>query len=203
MQAARPLPDIAYLMTITQCDELPRLRVKKGEWEDLGAQLQDTPIKNVPDVWDVDYENYLASFKTSLFLQAWMDEATEDQILERFGMPPGEVYNRLKTAEWLCYAGREIARLLQKKDVANNWNKIVLRTKHGVREELLQLVALKGIGRARARLLYKNKIKNVTDVKKVPDKILSEILGPRVAKNVKSDIEMPAQRKMRSGLARI
>ncbi len=199
VEAARPLPDIGYLMTITQCAELePRLRVKKPEWEDIVTALKDSPIKNVPEVWDVDYEDYLAAFKTSLMLQEWMDEATEDKVLERFGIPPGEVYNKISSAEWLCYAGKEIALLLQRKDIANRWNRLLLRVHHGVREELLELVELKGIGRARARVLFKNKIKTIGDVKKTPEPILAEILGPKIAKTVKGDLEKAAMRRSRS-----
>lgn len=190
VKACRALPDIAYLMTITQCAEMqPLLRPKKVEYEDLAAQLQDTPIKNVPEAWSVDYDDYLAAFKTSLFLQAWMDEASEDQLLERFGIPPGEAYNKISSAEWLCYAGRELALLLQKKDVANNWNRLLLRVHHGVREELLQLVKLKGIGRARARMLFKSRIKSAADVRRTPEHILAEILGPKIARSLKEEAE--------------
>ncbi len=78
--------------------------------------------------------------------------------------------------------------ILEKKDVANDYNKLLLRIKHGVKKELLFLVQLKGIGRVRARLLWHNKVRTIADLKKISDRALAEIIGPNIAKQIKEEI---------------
>jgi len=60
--------------------------------------------------------------------------------------------------------------------------------KYGVREELLPLLRLEQIGRVRARKLYNNKIKDIGDVKKADFLKLVQILGEKVALNVKKQV---------------
>lgn len=180
--------DVEYMMTINKCVEmLPLLRVKKDEYEDLSDSA--SVLNNVPDLWDVDYAEFLSSFKTALLFSEWIDERTEDQILEKFDIPPGELYTKMRNAEWMLYAYKELAILLEKKNVANRLNKLNLRIKHGVKEDLLKLVMLKGIGRARARKLWHAKIRTTEDIKKVNPDILAEILGPAVARKIKEEVK--------------
>ncbi|MFB3151967.1 MAG: helix-hairpin-helix domain-containing protein, partial [Nitrosopumilaceae archaeon] len=61
---------------------------------------------------------------------------------------------------------------------------------YGIREELTELVKIKGIGRIRARKLYKNGIKDPEDLSKIPVKKLAEIdkIGSTLADNIKSQL---------------
>ncbi len=63
-----------------------------------------------------------------------------------------------------------------------------LRLKYGVKEELLPLLKLKGIGRVRARAMYRNKIKSLGDVKKADISKLVQILGRKIAIDVKKQV---------------
>lgn len=178
--------DIHNLMTICQCVEMkPLLAVKKNEYEDIETALVKGDIE-APDVWDVEYEDFLSSFKTALMLKEWAEEAGEDRILDKYGVTPGELYNKVTNAEWMLYAASELALLLGIREIANNINKIKLQVKHGVKEELLKLVTLKGIGRVRARRLFSAGIKTPVDIKKTNEETLAKLLGPKIAKAVKS-----------------
>lgn len=177
------------LMMICQCEEMfPTLSVKKGEFEELENSIAAHDME-APDVWDVEYEDFLSSFKTALMLKEWIDESGEDKILDAFGVTPGELYNKLNNADWMLYAASELALLLNIKEIANNINKVRLQVKYGVREELLKLVALRGIGRVRARRLYKAGIKTAKDIKTTDEETLAKILGPKVAKEVRNSVE--------------
>ena len=66
--------------------------------------------------------------------------------------------------------------------------KLRIRLKFGVREELLGLLRLKNIGRVRARKLYYNKIKTIEDVKKCDLMKLVQILGKKIAIDVKEQV---------------
>ena len=180
--------DINYFMDINKCSEMaPLLRVKKDEYDDINDELNGSSVKNVPEIWNIDYSDFLSSFKTALLFSYWIDEKTEDQIFDRYDIPPGELYNKIRNAEWMLYAYKELAVILDRKKIANKLNKLMLRIKHGVREDLLTLVMLKGIGRARARKLWKNRIRTVDDIKKVRIELLVEILGPQLARKIKEE----------------
>jgi len=150
--------------------------------------LNGSSVKNVPEIWNIDYSDFLSSFKTALLFSYWIDEKTEDQIFDRYDIPPGELYNKIRNAEWMLYAYKELAVILDRKKIANKLNKLMLRIKHGVREDLLTLVMLKGIGRARARKLYNSNIRTVSELKKVDIKDLSRILGEKVAEKVREQL---------------
>jgi helicase len=166
----------------------PLLYVKQNEEDEYATEIENHGLDNVPKLWDVEYRNFLAKLKTSLLFFDWMNEKTEDHILERFNLPPGELYNKIKNAEWMLFAARELALIMEKTSIANEFNRLLLRIKHGVKEELLPLVSLPNIGRVRARMLWHNKIRNISDIKKVPDSILSEIIGQKIAKKLKEEI---------------
>lgn len=195
IQELRVQHDIAYLMTINHCIEMyPTLAVRTNEYDEYSEELARSPLTNIPDVWDVDYDEYLCAFKTSNMFMDWANEMTEDRILDKYNMPPGELYNKTKNAEWLLYAARELAILLGRKEVANRVNKLMLRIKHGVAEELLSFIRLKGIGRVRARLLWSNRIRSISELKKIPMEILSEILGVKIARAIKEELNKPPEK---------
>lgn len=180
---------VQNLMMICQCDEMkPLLSVRKTEYEDVEYELVKADIE-APDVWDVEYEDFLSSFKTALMLKEWTNESGEDKILEKYGVTPGELYNKTTNAEWMLYAASELAVLLGIREIANNLNKVKLQIKHGVREELLKLVTLKGIGRARARKLYAAGIRTANDIKKTDENVLAKIFGPKIAKEIRQSAE--------------
>ncbi|MBI3190575.1 DEAD/DEAH box helicase [archaeon] len=89
--------NIDYLTIINQCTEMrPLLRVKNSD------DIEPSNLKiKVPDVWDIRYDDFLESYKTALMLTDWTNEITEDKLLERYGIAPGELYNKTSNAEWL------------------------------------------------------------------------------------------------------
>ncbi len=64
------------------------------------------------------------------------------------------------------------------------------RIVYGIKEELIELVKIKGIGRVRARILYKHGIKNLDELAKIPVNKLAEIdkIGSTLADNIKSEL---------------
>ena len=61
---------------------------------------------------------------------------------------------------------REIAKHIERPDLLEEFNDLRKRVVYGIREELLDLVRVKGIGRVRARVLFKHNIKNLDDLDK-------------------------------------
>ena len=66
--------------------------------------------------------------------------------------------------------------------------KLRLRVRYGVKEELLALIKLQGIGSVRARKLYAYGIKDLGDVKKADLTTLSQLLGKAVAESIQKQL---------------
>jgi len=66
--------------------------------------------------------------------------------------------------------------------------KLRLRLKYGIKEELLPLLKLKGIGRVRSRRMFNQGIKDLGDAKKVDVGQLAQIIGRKLANNVKEQL---------------
>jgi helicase len=66
-----------------------------------------------------------------------------------------------------------------------------LRIKHGIKSELIPLVQLEGIGRIRARALYKAGITSSTEIDKISESKLGSIpkIGVKLAKKLKNQIK--------------
>jgi helicase len=182
----------SYLHVISNTPEMqPMLQVRTGEWSELDeevAKREELFLQEIPDRFDLEYDDFLRSIKTALMFDAWINEATEDEILARFRCTPGELYTRLRNADWLVYALQEIALLLGYKPLLREIRKLRVRVQHGVKEELVPLVRLKQVGRVRARALYKAGLKNLRDLKKISYEGLSRLLGPRIAATIKEQL---------------
>jgi len=127
----------------------------------------------------------LKSVKMSLALNAWINEKTENYIFDKFNLMPGELYAKKDLCEWILYCAKEMAGKLNLKDIVKNIEKIRLRLKKGIKEELIPLTRIKNIGRVRARKLYENGIKNLRDIKKTDVKKLNRLLGKKLTLNLK------------------
>ncbi|MBU1704989.1 MAG: hypothetical protein KJ922_06510, partial [Nanoarchaeota archaeon] len=66
--------------------------------------------------------------------------------------------------------------------------KMRVRIKNGVKEELIPLLRLKGVGRVRARKLYNAKIRDVKELKSADLMKLVQLLGKSVALSVKEQV---------------
>ncbi|MBI4163263.1 MAG: hypothetical protein HY512_00240 [Candidatus Aenigmarchaeota archaeon] len=171
----------------------PLISAKKKDMEYIDEVLaanQDFLVDKIPNQWDIDYESYIDSIKTACFFTGWIEEYGEDRILETFGVTPGELRARLDTADWLLYSMSELALLLGLMDKLKYVKKVRVRIEYGIKEELLTLVKLKGVGRARARLLYNSGVRDLGDLKKIPLESLARIVGPKIAEDLKGQVEV-------------
>ncbi|MEM3796430.1 MAG: helix-hairpin-helix domain-containing protein, partial [Archaeoglobaceae archaeon] len=62
------------------------------------------------------------------------------------------------------------------------------RIRYGVKEELLELVSIRNIGRVRARKLYNSGIKTRRDILANPQKV-AKLIGEKIAEKVLRDID--------------
>ena len=182
----------SFLQMISHSLELrPLLRVKTKEYDKIQEELVKYDfhlLEEEPSLYEPEYDDFLNSIKTALFFNEWIDEKTEEHLLENYNTRPGELRSKMDIADWLLYATEEISRILEFQHLNKEIVKLRLRLRYGVKEELLPLVRIPGIGRVRARKLFFNRIKDVGDVKNADLMKLSQILGQQVALNVKKEV---------------
>ncbi len=169
---------------------LPVLRAgaKDAEYiEDGLIQFEKYILTYLPKEWDPEYDHFIGTIKTALMFTDWIDEKSEDYVLEKYKIRPGELHVKRSNAEWLLYAASELARLRSMKSELSYINKTRVRMKHGIKEELISLVKLRNIGRFRARLLFRAGIKSAADVKKTSTISLAKILkSVKIAESIKT-----------------
>jgi helicase len=96
----------------------------------------------------------------------------------------------IEIGNWLSYSLLEVAKLLDREDLLEELQSFRMRIKYGIKEELLPLVVLEGIGRARARALYNAGLTDLGKVAKTPESKLSAIpkIGLSMARKLKEQI---------------
>lgn len=134
--------------------------------------------------FDVDVMDCSRSLWT---LYEWINESTEKRIHEKMGIDPGDVHRIVEVSKWLITSIFEIAKLLGRADLLPVIFSLENRIKHGVKMELVPLVQIKDIGRARARSLYSAGIHIPNDLLSISETSLSSIpkIGPKLAKKLK------------------
>jgi len=183
---------IGYLQAMSNTLEMsPMLPVRKGDLEAINDFLnreEKSLIQKPPNPWDIEYDDYLRSVKTAMLFQEWMEEAGEDVLLDRFRVTPGELRVRLSNADWLLYSMQELGLLLGHMGILKDLRKVRVRVSYGIREELLPLVRLKGVGRVRARMLHTSGLRGLEDLRRIPQASLERIMGPGVARQIKGQL---------------
>lgn len=192
-KARKRLSDLTLLLLICYTVEMrPLLRLSEG-WEGMEDRLEEIERENIvqrPNEWGYEYEEYLKAFRTSLMFHAWISEAGEDAIMESYGVAPGGLRSKIETADWLLYATSEISRILRaggRKDV----ERMRVRIKYGVREDVLPIVAIPQVGRVRGRSLIKAGYRSLGDLRKAGTEELARVpkIGPVLAPRIKEWVE--------------
>lgn len=152
------------------------------------TNYNDLLLCDIPEYYSDEYYEFLDSVNTSIIFDSWINEMHEDELLENYGVTPGELNAKLEKAEWLLHSCYELSKIQEFREVGKSILKTKIRLKYGVKEELLPLLKLEGIGRIRARKMFSNGIKDLGDVKKTDLTILSQLLGKNIALSIKKQV---------------
>ena len=174
--------DVAYFHAMAYSPDGPTVQLTKGEAESMLDDLDcDLYLSEPYD--ELEYENYLSALKVAFIVRDWIEEKDEDYILNKYGIGSGDLRTIIDTMDWLTYSTYHLAKVLELKERYDYLEKLHMRVKEGVKEELIQLVRVSGIGRKRARLLYDAGIKKPEDIVMNPQKVKS-LLGPTIGEKV-------------------
>ena len=182
---------LSFLHAICATPDLRSLYLRGTDtWvEEKADRVQSTLLLDVPPSSSEDYEWFLSDLKTAFLLEDWIEEQPYDAMVTKYNIWPGDIHNVVEIAEWLLHATREYARMYNFSCVSDISN-LLLRVQNGCKEELLNLVSLKGIGRVRARALFREGFKTVNDLRNVPLERIARIktIGKAVATHVKHQL---------------
>ena len=139
-----------------------------------------------------DYtDESMQAAKVSMIMIDWINETPIREMEEKFNIGYGDIQSRSSTIEWLLYS---MARLssLYRPEVQRNLDNLALRVREGVKEEIIMLTTIPGIGRVRARRLYRSGFQTIESVAMADEKKLSSIFG--FSEKLSRDVILSARR---------
>ena len=176
---------LGFLHVITSCEEFfPKFSLRNKDYEKVSLLLENYSSELIEPISEYDCSRSL------LALQSWITESSEISLSDNLNMQSGDMHRMVETADWLVHCLRELTKQSNRVDLLEELDILRRRIIYGIREELVDLVKIKGIGRIRARILHKNGVKNLEDLSKIPVKKLAEIdkIGSTLADNIKSQL---------------
>ncbi len=194
LERAGGLDEDTALLLVAMSPDMVRLPVPRRE-EDrvMEALLDEAP--GVLRLLDWLGPEEMSAAKTMLVLKAWVNEESEDAIYERWGVAPGDLAAMAETGEWVASALSQLIPLLGAGEGDSRLlRSLAKRIRYGVKQELLPLVSLPGVGRVRARRLYDAGYRTLHDLAMARPEDLLRIQGIGVA-TVRSILEAVGRRE--------
>ncbi len=166
-------------------DFYPKLSLRKKDHEELSLLIQARGDELLYEVSEYDCSRSMWA------LCEWIEETSDKILADRMGVEPGDMHRIVEIGDWLTYSLYEVAKLIRREDLLPEIYNLRTRIRYGVKDELLPLVALEGIGRVRARALYSAGLTDVGKVAKAPRAKLAAIskIGPAMAEKLKDQLE--------------
>ena len=195
-RGAMDVTDFTWLHLICHTPDMkPILRPRRGDLDMVETYAEERqeefaiPVNQESGDY-IERDQFLGEVKTAMVLNDWINEKTEADILEQHGVQPGDRYAAVHNAEWLLHSAHEIADIVGAPDHRRQLGELNDRVKHGVTKKLLPLIRLKGIGRIRARVLYKSGLTGIAELKRAPLQrlVALPLIGPRLAKSIKEQV---------------
>jgi len=180
---------LKFLHLISECSDFyPKLSLRKKDMDYFHNFVNKNLDNNL--LFDLNEYNCSRSF---LALYEWINESNERNLNDRLGVEPGDMHRIVESSDWLLYTLYEFAKLFKRNDILEILFNLRIRTKYGIKQELLPLIKLKDIGRIRARSLYNAGFSDIKLLKSAPESALSNIskIGPSIAKKIKRQLIGP------------
>jgi helicase len=190
------LTDFSLLHMIAHTPDMgPVMRPYAREQDAISVFLEEHKQELLvapPDEWQdsIAYEQFLGEVKTAVTLDAWIEEMSEETLIEKFRVQPGDLYRTIENAKWLLHATHELAQLFGDRPMLPQILEVEQRVEKGVKKELLPLVKLEGVGRVRGRIIYNAGYKTAEEIKRASLNDLASLplIGPKLAKRIKEQV---------------
>ena len=181
---------ILILHTISKTTELnPPIRVRDNEKFDLKCEMIELNIDDLDD-------DSISSFKTAKLFYDWINEMSDDKLLKKYTIEPGILRYKTEQAKWILHSTKELFNILiNEEELTNKENKeniklikeildsLEIRIEYGVKEDILNLLKIRYVGRARARKLYNSGIRSKEEILNNKIKVV-KLLGEKISKKI-------------------
>ncbi len=151
----RKISALGVLHILCTCPDMNPLYLRRAEsltFTELYNNRKDDFLVEAPaDPYELEF--FLSEIKTASLLDDWMEEMCEDEITKKYNVGPGDIRSRVELGGWLLYSMKELAKLFSISRV-DPLEKMLMRMKQGIKEELSELVSIRDVGRVRGRALY-------------------------------------------------
>jgi len=192
------LTEFSLLQLIAHTPDMgPIMRPYQREMEKLEIAVEEHQPELLVEIPNqhgdhIGYADFLGEVKMAMVLNTWIEEATEEKLLEHFNVQPGDLYRTIESAKWLLHAIERLAPVIadKNKEVTALSSELVERVSMGIKQELMPIVALEGVGRVRGRIIFNAGFQTVEDLKQASIEELTALpsVGPRLAKKIKEQI---------------
>jgi helicase len=176
---------LGFLHLITQsADFYPKMSLRKKDFEEVSLLIQKRGEESLHSMTEYDCS------RSFWALAEWLEETGDRVLSDKMGVEPGDMHRIVEISDWLAYSLYEVAKLVRREDLLPELYNLRTRIRYGVKEELLPLVALEGVGRVRARSLYAAGFATVASIAKAPKATLAAVskIGPVVAEKLKDQL---------------
>ena len=177
---------IGLLHLLCSTPDMPTLYLRQADLPLLERYLYEHEGDlwlTLPSFGDEECESYYRALKTALVLSDWADEVGEAMICERFGINPGDIYSFVESVQWLVHAASRLSSRFAP-HLAGPVRDMEVRVRSGVKAELLPLVALRGVGRVRARRLFNNGIMGTDGIREAGIDRVASVVGRGIAEQI-------------------
>jgi len=183
------VPELYYLSLIGMTPDFSDIHISRSVYEWFEDYAFDLELRGEVPPQSLEYKindpevDWLRGCLVGLILRDWIEEVPERTIVERYGIELGDLTVIKETAEWLLYAAHIITKTVGLDNHSKKIESTLERVRHGVKEDALELVQLRYVGRVRARLLLQNGIRSIRDVVSKQNIVLN-ILGEGWGKKI-------------------
>jgi len=174
------------------------LWLRKDDYDTIQEALHVHERELLTESVDLEEERRM---KGVLVVQSWIEEESLGSIENQWGIQPGDLRGRVELLEWLIFSMRrivsddpELSRFgtSAQKTLFESIDEVHKRVRFGCKADILGLVAIKGVGRIRAReMLGLLGVTSGSDVAMMTERdcnLLSELRGwsPNLVEKLKS-----------------
>lgn len=173
---------LGFLHAVISCDEFnPRQDLLKNHYH-FAEGLLSGPRRT--ELLSPVYAEECS--RSLLVLHDWMSERTDREIEAAYKTQSGDLHRMVESAAWLAYVMREMAKDAGRDDLLAELAILRTRLRSGIKEELVELASIRGVGRVRARAIYDAGLRSIPDIRAASPAKLATIrqIGPTVAESI-------------------
>jgi len=203
LEIGEGIEDLILLHAVASTPDVLGMYPKKCDEERIEEAMAEYEDRFMTKAYDGDmyyWDAFNADLKVALMVREWIEESSEEYITDSMGIGPGDIRSRTEMFDWMLYSMNEIAYIFRP-EITKMIKPMLTRIRYGIKEELLQLVAYRGVGRVRARMLYNHGIRSRSDIAAADFEVLANMatIGPALARSLKEQAggRMPTEDRYR------